>query len=91
MAQHKSAIKAYKQSLKRRDNNTSILTSIRTFIKKVEQCILNGSIEQATAAAKKAESQIMKSVSKGVLKKNTAARKVSSIAKRVKQLSNKSK
>lgn len=86
MAQHKSAIKAHKQSLKRKERNISLLTSIKTFIKKVEQCISSGNTEKALEAVKKAESHIMKGVTKGVLKKNTASRKVSKLVKKVKNL-----
>lgn len=91
MANHKSAIKAHKQSQKRNERNVSLLSRIKTFMKKLEQAITSGSKEEAQTAFKNAESQIMKGVSKGVIKKNTAARKVSRLSKKVKAKGDKSK
>ena len=82
MANHKSAVKSHKKSLIKKERNSSILNQIKTFIKKLEELVKAGS-EEAPKVARKAESAIMKGVSKGVLKKNTAARKVSRISKNV--------
>jgi small subunit ribosomal protein S20 len=86
MANHKSAVKAHKKSLVRRARNISILSRIKTFIKKVEELIVSGKQDEATMAMRKAESEIMKGVSKGVLKKNSGSRKVSKLTKKVKSL-----
>lgn len=86
MANHKSAVKAHKKSLVRRARNVSILSRIKTFIKKVEELIVSGKQDEATMAMRKAESEIMKGVSKGVLKKNSGSRKVSKLTKKVKSL-----
>lgn len=84
MANHKSASKAHKQSLARKARNTSIISKIKTFIKKVEEAITAGNKDEAKKAMVAAESAIMKGVTKKVLKKNTASRKVSRLSKKVK-------
>ncbi len=86
MANHKSAVKAHRKSKERAARNTSIRSRFKTFIKKVDVCIANDSYEGARAALRVAESELMKAVSKGVLKLNTASRKVSRLTKRVKAL-----
>jgi small subunit ribosomal protein S20 len=86
MANHKSAIKAHKQSLKNRDRNQSILSRIKTYIKKFEDALASGKSAEVAEAFRVTESEIMRGVSKGVLKKNTAARKVSRFAKKAKLL-----
>lgn len=86
MANHKSAIKAHKRSLTKRDRNISVLSRIKTFIKKVEGFITTGKPAEAAEAMRKAESEIMKGVSKGVVKKNSGSRKVSRLTKKIKSL-----
>jgi small subunit ribosomal protein S20 len=87
MATHKSALKAHRRSLKRRERNISVISRIKTFIKKFELSLGAEKSEDKTAAFRKAESEIMRGVSKGVLKKNTAARKVSKFARLLKESS----
>jgi small subunit ribosomal protein S20 len=84
MATHKSAIKAHRRSEKNKARNIGILSRIKTFVKKVEAFITEGNQDEAKVALRKAESEIMKGVSKKVIKKNAAARKVSRLNKRVK-------
>ena len=59
---------------------------MRTFIRKVEEAIASGNKEAAAAALKEAQPEIMRSAKKGVVHKNTASRKVSRLAARVKAL-----
>ena len=89
MANHKSAKKRIRSNANRAKTNQSRISRIRTFIKKVEVAIVNGNKDDAITAFKKAEPQIQKGVSKGVMHKNTAARKISRIAKAVKNIENK--
>lgn len=89
MANHKSAVKAHTKSIKSRDRNISILSRIKTFIKKLEEMITSGNHDEAKVAFQKAESEIMKGASKGALKKNTASRKVSRYSKKLKTLEKK--
>lgn len=86
MANHKSAIKAHKVSLKNAARNKSTKSRIKTFIKKVEKYVKEKNISQAWETFKKTESVIMKAVSKKILKLNTASRKVSKLAKKIKEL-----
>ena len=59
---------------------------IRTFLKKVEEAISSGDKNAANTALKSAQPELMRGVSKGVYKKNTAARKMSRLSSRVKSL-----
>jgi small subunit ribosomal protein S20 len=87
MANHKSAQKRIRQTETRTATNRNRVSRIRTFIKKVEAAVTSGNKEAAVAAFRAAEPEIMRGVSKGVLKKNTASRRVSRLAARVKALS----
>jgi small subunit ribosomal protein S20 len=87
MAQHQSAIKAHKQSLKKALRNKITRTLIKTHSKKVERFVSSKDSKGAIPALRKAESIIMKAVTKKVLKLNTASRKVSSLAHKVKAIS----
>ena len=86
MANHKSAAKAHKRSVDRAARNTAIKSKVKTFAKKVDTTIASGNIDSVREMFRTAESEIMKSVSKGVLKLNTAARRVSKLAKKLKAL-----
>ncbi|OYW13594.1 MAG: 30S ribosomal protein S20 [Rhodospirillales bacterium 12-54-5] len=86
MAQHKSAKKRIRQTISRSEINRSRTSRIRTFIKKVETAITGGDYAKAHEALKTAQPEIMRGVSKGVLPKETASRKVSRLSARVKAL-----
>lgn len=87
MAHHKSAKKRIRQTATRTEISRSRMSRIRTFVKKVEAAIATGNAADAQAALKTAQPEIMRGVSKGVLPKATASRKVSRLAQRVKALS----
>jgi small subunit ribosomal protein S20 len=82
-----SAKKRVRTSKKRTEINHSRKSRVRTFTRKVEEAIASGDKQAALAALKAAEPQIMRGVSKGVLHKNTGARKVSRLAHRIATLS----
>ncbi len=86
MAHSRSAKKRVRQTIKRTLRNRSRKTRIRTFVRRAEEAIAAGDPETARAAFVKAESELRKGVSKGVLHMNTAARKISRLARRVKML-----
>lgn len=86
MAQHKSAIKAHKQSLKNALRNKMTKSKIKTFTKKVEELVESNDFTNAIAALRIAKSTIMKAVTKKVLKLNTASRKISKLTHKVKLL-----
>jgi small subunit ribosomal protein S20 len=56
-------------------------------LRAVEEAIVSGDQAAATAALKAAQPEIMRGVTKGVMHKNTASRKVSRLAARVKAVS----
>ena len=57
---------------------------IRTFLRKVEEAIASGNGEAAAAALKAAQPELARGVTKGILHKNTVARKMSRLSSRVK-------
>jgi len=84
MANTPSAEKRIRQIAKRTAVNAARKSRIRTFIRKVEDAIKTGDASAARAALQAAQPEIMRGASKGVLHANTAARKVSRLAQRVK-------
>lgn len=83
MANHKSALKRIRQTEKRTERNRFYRTRLKNIVKAVRTAIDAGNKEEATAAFKIANQQIHKFVSKGILKKETAARKVSRLQQAV--------
>lgn len=86
MANIKSSKKRAKQSVKRAAINHSRLTQVRGAVKSVELAIASGKKDEAAAALKAAQPQMMRGVSKGVVLKNTMSRKLSRLSARVKAL-----
>jgi small subunit ribosomal protein S20 len=86
MANHKSAKKRIRRNDRRADINGSRMSRIRTFLKKVETALSVGDATQAETALKDVTPEIYRGVSKGLLHKNTAARKMSRLSARVKAL-----
>ena len=86
MANHKSAKKRITITAKRTKVNDMRRSKIRTAVKKAEVTIANGSKEDAKKAFIKAESEMSKGASKGVFHKNTVARKISRLAKKLKAM-----
>ncbi|WPY00515.1 30S ribosomal protein S20 [Candidatus Trichorickettsia mobilis] len=87
MANHSSAKKALRQTIKKTLINKSRISRIRTYIKKVSQAIAAGSQQEARDALIIAQSEVMRGVTKRVLKLNTASRKISRLAQKVKNMS----
>ncbi|NBT85721.1 MAG: 30S ribosomal protein S20 [Alphaproteobacteria bacterium] len=87
MASHKSAEKCIRQTARRTLVNQNRMSRIRTFVKKIETLLESkASKVEASTALVQAERELMRGVSKGLLHKNTVARKVSRLAKKVKTL-----
>ncbi len=80
MANHKSAIKRAKQNEIKRLRNRSTRSAMKTAIKKVYVAKAEGS-ENAAEILRNAQSVIAKAAKKGILHKNTAARKTSRLTK----------
>ena len=87
MANHKSAEKRIRQTERRTAVNKARLSRIRTFVKKVEAALDAGDKTTAQAALLAAQPELQRGVTKGVLHKNTAARKISRLAHRLRTLS----
>lgn len=87
MANSPSSKKRARQIERRTETNTARRSRMRTFIRKVEEAIASGDKSAATQALRIAQPEIMRSVTKGVVHKNTASRKISRLAGRVKTLS----
>lgn len=83
----KAAIKALRQSKKRTQRNKRIKDNISYLIKKAKKAIGAEKKDEASDWVKKAIKAIDGAVGKGVLKKNTGARKKSGLVKRLNQLS----
>jgi small subunit ribosomal protein S20 len=86
MAHHRSAKKRIRQTVKRTAINRARTSRIRTYIKKVEQALASGDREAAEGALRVAEPEIRRGVGKGVLKLNTASRRISRLARKVNHL-----
>lgn len=86
MANHKSAEKRIRQTERRTEVNRARMSRIRTFIKKVESALDAGDKSAATEAFKLAQPEIQRGVVKGVIHRNTASRKISRLAGRIKEL-----
>jgi small subunit ribosomal protein S20 len=86
MAQHLSAKKRIRRNEKRRVINHARISRVRTFVKRVEVAIASGDQEAANAALKVAQPEMHRGVTKGVLHKNTVARKLSRLSKRIKAM-----
>ncbi len=86
MANHKSSKKRIRRNARRTEINKSRMSRMRTFSKKIESALVAGDAKEAEAALKNAQPEIHRGVSKGLLHKNTAARKISRLSSRIKAL-----
>ena len=87
MANSPQAKKRARQLERRTAINKTRRSRIRTFLRKVEEAIDSGDKDAATAAFRAAQPELMRGVTKGIFHKNTASRKVSRLASRVKSIS----
>ena len=86
MANTPQSKKRARQNDRKLEVNKARRSRIRTFLKKVEEAITSGDKKSAVSALKSAQPELMRGVTKGVYKKNTAARKMSRLSARVKSL-----
>lgn len=87
MANTSSAKKATRKIERRTAVNRIRRSRVRSFVRKVEEALEAGNKAAAEAALKSAQPELMRAAGKGIVHKNTASRKVSRLAKRVKALS----
>ena len=84
MANTKSAKKATRKIVRRTEVNRSRMSRVRTYVRRVEEALLAGDKAAAGEALKAAQPELMRAASRGVLHRNTASRKISRLAARVK-------
>jgi small subunit ribosomal protein S20 len=86
MANTDSARKRIRQNSVRAARNHARKSRMRTFVKKVEAAIAGGDREAANAALREAQPEMQRAAGKGVVHKNTVARKLSRMTARIKQI-----
>jgi small subunit ribosomal protein S20 len=86
MANTTSAKKMTRKIAKRTEVNRARRSRMRTFIRKVEEAITGGDQKIALQALQAAQPEMMRAAQKGIVHKNTASRRVSRLAMRIKAL-----
>lgn len=86
MANHQSAKKRIRQTVSRTEINRTRRGRIRTFVRKVEEAIEGGDKAAAETAMQSAMPELHRGVLRGIMHKNTAARKISRLTRRIKTL-----
>lgn len=86
MAHHKSALKRIRLSARQTIVNRNRRNRVRTFVKHVELAIAGGDKDVAGQALKLAQPEMMRGVSRGILYRNTVARKISRLNARIKAM-----
>lgn len=86
MANTPQSKKRARQNERRQDVNKARRSRIRTFLRKVEEALASGDQSAAATALKSAQPELARGITKGVLHKNTVARKMSRLSARVKAL-----
>lgn len=86
MANHASALKRHRQSEKRRLRNRGIKTRLRRLVRDVRSAVSGGNRETAGQCLASATRALDKAVTKGVLQRNSASRKISRLSHAVSQL-----
>ena len=83
MANTPQAKKRIRRNDRRAEINGARVSRIRTFVKQLESALAAGDKDKAVEAMKKVQPELARGVAKGVVHKNTAARKISRLSKRV--------
>ena len=87
MANTPQSKKRARQTERRTAVNKARRSRIRTFLRKVEEAIAWGNADAAVTALRDAQPELARGVTKGVLHKNTVARKMSRLSSRIKAMS----
>lgn len=87
MANTPQAKKRIRRNDRRAEINGARVSRIRTFVKQVEAALASGDKQQAEAAIRKVQPELARGVAKGIVHKNTAARKFSRLTRRIAALS----
>jgi small subunit ribosomal protein S20 len=83
---HPSAIKRHRRSLKRKLRNRAVKTHVHSAVKSAQDAIGSGDSERAEQALREAMKVLGKAATKGVVHRNTASRKISRLALRLKRV-----
>jgi small subunit ribosomal protein S20 len=83
MADHASAFKQARKSKKRHARNQLVLTSLKTLVKRMNTAVASKNPDEAKALLSKAVSAFDRAVTKGILHRNTASRKISRLTLKV--------
>jgi small subunit ribosomal protein S20 len=83
MANTPQAKKRILRNAKRAEINGARVSRIRSFVKKVELALATGDKQAAQTALQQAQPELARGVARGVMHKNTVARKMSRLSKRV--------
>ena len=86
MANTPGSKKAIRKIARRTEVNKARRSRVRTYLRKFDEAIQGGDAKVAQVAFVEAQSELMRAVGKGVVHKNTGARKVSRLAARLKKL-----
>ena len=86
MANTPQAKKRILRNAKRAEINGNRIGRIRTFVKQVESTLASGNKDEAKAALARVQPELARGVARGVLHKNTAARKLSRLTRRLTSL-----
>ena len=84
---HKSTIRRARQAERRHERNRATINTVKTLVKKVQTAVAGKKADEAKTSLVAATSAIGKAVSKGILHRNTASRRISRLALRVNALS----
>jgi small subunit ribosomal protein S20 len=87
LADHPSVRKRHRQSLKRRSRNQDSKSKLRTLLKKARHAIASENGENAATGFGAVDKELSKAVSKGIIKRNTASRWLSRLARSASRLS----
>ena len=80
---NKSALKANRQNIKRREHNRALRARLRTGLKSIRKSLDNKDVDGAKTALKNLQSLVDKMATKGIIHKNTASRYKSRLAARI--------
>ena len=86
MANHKSAKKRSRQTVKKNEINSKILSKIKSCINKFNDIIVSKNKEDLDESLSLINSSLAKAVKKGLIKKEFVARKLSSLSKKSKDI-----
>ena len=86
MANHKSAKKRSRQTIKRNEINSQVLSKLKTNINKFNELLKDKNKENLDKSLTLINSSLAKALKKGLLKKEFVSRKLSSLSKKIKNI-----